>query len=123
MFEHKILINNNSKTQFTLFINMQLKSGFSVERKCYVYNISVSVSPFLSPSTYIQWRAVRGEDGSMSNLQLLRTLLDLSKILSENFPNYRSVGQSRFTQQAVVVIFSCLTYKYGYSIKGYRDLK
>ena len=40
---------------------MQLKSGFSVERECYIYNISMTLSP--SPfilSKYIQWRAVKG---------------------------------------------------------------
>ena len=48
----------------------------------------------------------RGVEGCYALLlQLLGSVLDLSKILSRNIPNYRSVDQSRFTQQAVVVFF------------------
>ena len=47
----------------------------------------------------------RGVEGCYTLLQLLRSGMDLSKILSRNIPNYRSVDQSRFTQQAVVVFF------------------
>ena len=35
-------------------------------------------------------------------LPLFRTISDVCKILLENFPQYRSGGQSRFTQQAIV---------------------
>ena len=104
---------------------MQLKLGFSIERKCYIYNISITLSP-LSLSAYIQWRAVKelgvrcGECGKMLNpLPLFRTVSDLCKIFSEKFPNCRSFVQSRFTQQAVV-IYSCLTYQYYDSVKGYE---
>ena len=65
----------------------------------------------LSLSTYIQWCAVKGGrmwkgvEGCYKPSPFLRTVSGLCKILSENFPNYRSVGQSRFTQQVVVAIF------------------
>ena len=68
----------------------------------------------LSPlplSKYIQWCAVKqgrggGCEGSgrmLHPLPLFRTVSDLCEILLENFTKYRSVGQSRFTQQAIVV--------------------
>ena len=105
---------------------MQLKLGFSIKRKCYIYNISITLPPppfFFS--TYIQWCAVKeggvrcGGCGKMlHHFPLFRTVSDLCKIFSEKFPNCRSFGQSRFTQQAVV-IFSCLIYQYYDSVKGY----
>ena len=61
-----------------------------------------------------------GECGKMLHpLPVFRTVSDLCKIFSEKFPNCRSFGQSRFTQQAVV-IYSCLTYQYYDSVKGYE---
>ena len=45
----------------------------------------------------------RGVEGCLHPLPLFRTVSYLCKILLENFPKYRSVSQSRFTQQAVVV--------------------
>ena len=83
-----------------------------------IYNISISLSP-LSLSTYMQWRAVSWGRRMLNPLYFLRTVSDLCKILSENFPNYLSVGQLRFIQGAVVVIFSYLAYQYCDSITGY----
>ena len=48
-------------------------------------------------------RESEGVKGCYKPSPLLRTVSGLCKILSENFPNYRSVGQ-----QAAVVSFSCL---------------
>ena len=106
---------------------MQLKLGFSIERKCYIYNISITLSPL---SIYIYTVACReggrggggvrcGECGKMLPLlPLFRTASDLCKTFSEKFPNCRSFVQSRLTQQAVVIYF-CLTYQSYDSVKGY----
>ena len=72
--------------------------------------MTLSPSPFIL-SKYIQWRAVKGGGGGgckgcgrmLHLLPLFRTVSGLCEILLENFPKYRSVGQSRFTQQAIVV--------------------
>ena len=51
IFEKKIERNNN-KMQFTVFFDMQLKLGFSIERKCYIYHVSITLSPNLSLYIY-----------------------------------------------------------------------
>ena len=91
----------------------------------YIQYINNSAPPLFF-STYIQWCAVKeggvrcGGCGKMlHHFPLFRTVSDLCKIFSEKFPNCRSFGQSRFTQQAVV-IYSCLTYQYYDSVKGYE---
>ena len=58
IFKQKIYINNN-KTQNTVFLDMQLKSGFSVERECYIYTIYLYLCPPVPLSKYIQWRAMK----------------------------------------------------------------
>ena len=62
----------------------------------YIQYIYVSAPLFLS--VYIEWRAVKGGEEVLHPLPLLGTASDLFEILLENFSNYRSVGQSRFTQ-------------------------
>ena len=90
------------------------------ERMLYIQYIYISVPLSL------KWRAVTGGRGGCEGcgrmlhpLPHFRTVSDLCEILLENFPNYRSVGQSKFTEQAFVVIFSCLAYEYYESVKGY----
>ena len=93
------------------FSDMQLKLGFSIEKKCYIYNISITLSPSLYLHIYsgVPWRRVGGGvrcgqyKKMLHPLPLFRTVSDLCKIFSEKFPNCRSFGQSRFTQQAVVI--------------------
>ena len=89
-------------------------------------NNSVPLCLYLHIYSGVPWKregrgGVRcGECGKMLQpLPLFRTLSDLCKMFSEKFPNCRSFGQSRFTQQAVV-IYSCLTYQYYDSVKGYE---
>ena len=66
------------------FFNLQRKSGFSSEKKYYIYAIYLNLSSLLSLSTCMQWRSVRGE---VKPPPTLRTLSNLHKILLENFPN------------------------------------
>ena len=66
------------------FFNLQRKSGFSSEKKCYIYAIYLNLSFPLSPSTCMQWRSVRDE---VKPPPTLRTLSNLRKILLENFHN------------------------------------
>ena len=64
---------------------------------------------FFLPIRYtVVFREEGGVGGCYNPSPLLRTVSDLHKILSGNVPNYRSGGQSRFTQQAAIFIFSCL---------------
>ena len=69
---------------------MQLKLGFSVERKCYIYNESITLSPSLSIYIY----TVAGREGGgrvrcggcekmLHPLPLFRTVSDLCKIFLE----------------------------------------
>ena len=72
---------------------MQLKSGFSVERECYIYNISISLPP-LPLSKYIHWRAVKREEGGARGVKGCYTPFHFSepyqiyaKYCWEIFPN------------------------------------
>ena len=95
------------------FFDIQLNK-ISVLRENAIYTIYLYLCPPLPRSKYIQWRAVkwrrkgRGREcegcGRMLHpLPLFRTVSDLCEILLESFPKYRSVGQLRFTQQAIIV--------------------
>ena len=104
---------------------MHLKSGFSVERNCYIHNnISLSVCPPLS--IYIYTVAFHeGAGGKMlhlspppSPLPNFKNLIGSLQNIVGKFSRLPLWRQSRFTQQAVV-IFSCLAYQYCDSIKGY----
>ena len=97
------------------FSDMQLKLGFSIERKCYVYNISITLSPL---SIYIYTVACR-EGGGDEVWGMWKDVTPPSTFQNRiRFMQNISV-QSRFTQQAVV-IYSCLTYQYYDSVKGYE---
>ena len=81
------------------------------ERMLYIQNIYISAS-FLYLNIYsgLPWKAVGGGGcvgygGMLYPLWYLRPVSDLFEILLGNFPNYRSVDQPRFIQQAVPIIF------------------
>ena len=98
------------------FSDMQLKLGFSIERKCYVYNISITLSPL---SIYIYTVAYREGGGGDEVWEMWKDVTPPSTFQNRiRFMQNISV-QSRFTQQAVV-IYSCLTYQYYDSVKGYE---
>ena len=106
-FKQKIC-NNNNKTQYTVFLICNLNQ-VSMLRENAMYTIYLYLCPPLPLSKYIQWRAVnrggavRGCGRMLQPLPPFRTASDLCEILLENFPKYRSVGQSRFTKHVTVV--------------------
>ena len=62
--------------------------------KCYVYNISVSASPLLSASTYIQWHAMKWEGGNLSSSPTFKNfVLSTQNIVGKfsQLPLFRSV--------------------------------
>ena len=77
------------------FFDMQLKSGFTVERECYIYNISISIYVPPPPSLYLNiysgvpWMGAGvcgGCERMLHRLPHFKTISDLCEILLEIFP-------------------------------------
>ena len=77
------------------FSDMQLKLGFSIEKKCYIYNISITLSPSLYLHIYsgVPWRRVGGGGWGAGNIKRCYTPFHFSepyqiyaKYFRKNFP-------------------------------------
>ena len=119
---YKTTITNRNTLLFRYATKIRLQCW---EKMLYIQwiNNSVSLSLYLHIYSDVPWRRggrVRcgGCEKMLHPLPLFRTVSDLCKIFLEKIPKCLSFGQSRFTQQAVV-IFSCLTYHYDDNTKRY----
>ena len=59
---YKATITKRNTLFFLVFFDMQLKLGFSVEKKM-LYMQCINISVPISLSTYIQWRVIKGAGG------------------------------------------------------------